>query len=90
MLFMVIENFKYRDAAGIRDRVHSRGRLLPEGVAYYASWIDPASGRCFQIMEAPHTDLLTTWINRWSDLIDFEVVPVVTSSDYWSNPRFTV
>lgn len=33
-----------------------------------------------QLMECDDLSLLMTWIGRWSDLIDFEVVPVVTSS----------
>jgi hypothetical protein len=35
-------------------------------------------------MEAPHLELLTTWVKRRDDLIDFEIIPVLTSSDFWS------
>jgi hypothetical protein len=59
--------------------------MLPEGVTYYASWVDSAGVQCFQLMEAPDSESLTAWINRWSDLIDFEIVPVRTSNDFWSN-----
>jgi hypothetical protein len=58
--------------------------MLPEGVAYHASWVDSSGGRCFQIMEAPHQELLNTWVSRWSDLVEFEIVPVETSGDFWS------
>jgi hypothetical protein len=40
-------------------------------------------GRCYQVMEAASRDLLDVWIGRWSDLVDFEVVPVLTSAEYW-------
>ena len=84
MLFMVIEQFKRSDAGPIGERYRDRGRMLPEGVTYHASWVDAARGRCFQVMEAQHSELLKTWISEWDDLIEFEIIPVVTSSDFWA------
>ena len=43
MLFMVIEHFKDGDPKPILERFVRDGRMLPEGVVYHASWIDPAS-----------------------------------------------
>jgi hypothetical protein len=85
MLFLVIEHFKDDDPRPAGERFRRLGRLLPEGVSYEASWIDPAGARCFQIMEAADRELLQVWIERWADLVEFEVVPVVTSRDYWAN-----
>jgi hypothetical protein len=84
MLFMVIERFKDGNPAPVGDRFKNSGRMLPEGVAYHASWVDGAGGRCFQVMEAPHPELLNLWISHWNDLVDFEIVPVLTSSEFWS------
>ncbi|MFI5105996.1 MAG: DUF3303 domain-containing protein [Terriglobales bacterium] len=84
MLFMVIERFKNGDASPIGERFLRKGRMLPEGVTYHASWMDAAGARCFQIMEAPHADSLNTWVRRWDDLVEFEIVPVLTSSEFWS------
>jgi hypothetical protein len=42
MLFMVIERFKHGDATLIGERFKRRGRMLSEGVAYHASWVDLA------------------------------------------------
>jgi len=58
--------------------------MLPEGVNYRASWVDPATARCFQVMEVSGLELLNTWIRLWEDLIDFEVIPVETSAEFWS------
>lgn len=85
MLFMIIEHFKNRDPKPIGDRFQREGRMLPDGVTYHASWVDPATARCFQIMEAPKQESLNDWINRWNDLIDFEIIPVQKSSDFWSS-----
>jgi len=87
MLFMVIERFKNRDAGPVGERFRRQGRMLPEGVAYHASWMDSSGARCFQIMEAPHVDSLAPWISRWDDLVDFEIVPVLTSADFWSRAQ---
>jgi hypothetical protein len=84
MLFMVIERFKQRDATAIGQRFRQSGRMLPEGVSYHASWVDSEGARCFQVMEAPHSEALNAWVGRWNDLIDFEIVPVVCSADFWA------
>ena len=59
MLFMVIERFKHGNPRLIGERFQRKGRMLPEGVAYHASWVDPAGARCFQVMEAPHAEPIT-------------------------------
>ncbi len=84
MLFMVIERFKEGDVRAVGERFKRSGRMLPDGVTYHASWVDSVGGRCFQVMEAPRSELLDVWVSRWDDLIDFEIVPVQTSSDFWS------
>lgn len=87
MLFMVIERFKGGDAKPVGERFRRSGRMLPEGVTYQASWVDAASARCFQVMEAPRRELLDEWVRRWQDLVDFEIVSVVTSSDFWAQAQ---
>jgi hypothetical protein len=84
MLFMVIERFKNGDAKPIGERFRRDGRMMPEGVVYHASWVDPAGARCFQLMEAANSGSLARWTSRWEDLVEFEVVPVLTSTDFWS------
>jgi hypothetical protein len=84
MLFMVIESYKRGDAQPVGERFRRRGRMMPPGITYHASWVDLAGKRCFQIMEAGDEGLLREWIANWSDLVDFEVIPVMTSVQFWS------
>ena len=35
-------------------------------------------------MEADGVAPLGQWASRWADLADFEIVPVLTSQDYWA------
>lgn len=84
MLFMVIEHFKNQHAGAVGRRFREKGRMLPENVSYRASWVESNGARCFQLMEAPDANALRIWSERWEDLVDFEVVPVVTSDEFWS------
>ena len=58
--------------------------MLPERVSYEVSWLDEAGTRCFQVMTAPDRASLEVWMARWSNLVDFEVVPVLTSKEFWA------
>jgi hypothetical protein len=82
MLFMVIERFGGRAAAAaVYRRFGEKGRMLPEGLSYVSSWVEPDFGRCFQLMECDDPRLLAEWAARWQDLVEFEIVPVVTSAE---------
>lgn len=79
MLFMVVEGFKDGDPEPVYERFRDKGRQLPEGVRYVNSWVSADMTMCFQVMEAPDRARLDEWIDRWRDLVDFEVVEVITS-----------
>jgi hypothetical protein len=81
MLFMVIERFRNRKAEPIYRRFREKGRMLPHGLHYVGSWIETNYDRCFQLMQCDDEQLFVDWIANWSDLMDFEVVPVRTSED---------
>lgn len=87
MLYLVIEHFRGNEVEAIGERFADCGRMLPDGLAYHASWIDPVGMRCYQIMEAPHEGLVTEWCRRWEDLVEFEVIAVVASADFWNDLR---
>jgi len=36
--------------------------------------------RCYQVMECDDRALLEAWMARWNDLVDFEVLPVLSSA----------
>lgn len=79
VLFMVIERFKDGQPRPVYERA-ATGRRMPDGLRYVDSWVEANFARCFQLMECDDLTLLMTWIANWSDLVDFEVVPVVTSA----------
>jgi hypothetical protein len=81
MLYMIIESFRNGDPIPVYRRFRDRGRLMPRGVEYRGSWVADDLKRCFQIMECDNRRLLDEWMEHWSDLVDFEVIPVVTSEE---------
>ena len=80
-LYMVIEHFKNKDPVPVYRRFRDRGRMVPEGLVYLSSWVDQKLERCYQLMETHDRALLDEWMASWSDLVDFEVHPVVTSKE---------
>lgn len=81
MLYMIVEHFKNEDAVPVYQRFKEHGRCAPEGLIYLSSWVDEKLQRCFQLMETEDRSLLDQWIANWTDLVDFEVFPVMTSQE---------
>jgi Protein of unknown function (DUF3303) len=82
MLFMIIERFKDNDMLPIYKRMRDRGRMIPHGLKYIDSWVEPNFSRCFQLMECDDLRLLEQWMLNWRGSgISFEIVPVLTSKE---------
>ena len=81
MLFMVIENFRNQDAKSVYRRFRDQGRMLPDGLTFVSSWVAADLGRCFQVMECDDITLMQRWVAQWSDLVEFEIVPVVSGKE---------
>ena len=80
-LYMVVEHFKQGDPLPVYRRFRDQGRLAPAGLVYISSWVDDRLERCYQLMETEERALLDQWLANWSDLVDFEVYPVMTSKE---------
>jgi len=81
LLYMIVEYFKNQDPTPVYRRFRDRGRLLPEGLEYVSSWVDEKLEHCFQLMETQDLELVNEWIANWSDIVEFEVYPVLSSKE---------
>lgn len=81
MLFLVIEQFRGGDPAPVYRRFAERGRLAPAGLGYRGSWVTSDMSRCYQVMEGADRSLLEQWMAQWDDLVQFEVVEVMTAAE---------
>ena len=79
--YIIIEHFRDGDAVAVYRRFREHGRMVPEGLDYIASWVTPDLTCCYQIMETPNRALLEQWVANWSDLVEFEIRPVITSQE---------
>jgi hypothetical protein len=81
MLYMILERFRNGDPVPVYRRFRDQGRRLPEGLGYVDSWVTVDMTMCYQLMECEDRAILEQWIVGGSDLVDFEVVPVITSAE---------
>ncbi|HET7373285.1 MAG TPA: DUF3303 family protein [Gemmatimonadaceae bacterium] len=81
MQFVIIEKFRGGDPVPVYRRFRDRGRLAPDGLRYVASWVTEDLTRCYQVMECDDRTLLDEWIANWKDIVDFEVIPAMTSAE---------
>lgn len=72
--YMVIETFRPGALEAIYERLHTRGRGLPDGLLFIDSWLAADGSRCFQIMETADPATFEAWKPYWADLVDFEIV----------------
>ncbi len=78
--FLVIERFKNGDAVPVYRRIRDKGRMAPVGLEYVASWVTDDLAVCYQVMKGEKAKV-DQWIAQWQDLIDFEVLPALTSAE---------
>ena len=74
--YMVVENFKADKYDAVYERYAEKGRMLPDGLFYVDSWTSRSANRCFQLMKTDDHSLFATWIESWSDLVDFDVIEI--------------
>ena len=80
MVYMIIERFRAGKVKALYKRFDEKGRMMPEGLTYVNSWIDEKITTCYQVMETDSPGKLDEWISNWKDLVDFEIIPVISSA----------
>ncbi|HLA13892.1 MAG TPA: DUF3303 family protein [Gemmatimonadaceae bacterium] len=81
MQFVIVERFLDGDPVPVYRRLRDQGRLAPAGLRYVESWVSEDLTRCYQVMACEDRALLDEWMAAWRDIVDFEVVPAMTSDE---------
>jgi len=81
MLYMIIEHFHPGKVKKLYQRLDEKGRMFPPGLRYIDSWISEDVTTCYQVMESDSVDKLHEWIGNWNDIVDFEIIPVISSAE---------
>ncbi len=79
--YMIIEHYKPGKTEEIYNRLSEKGRMLPDGVEFVNSWIEDNLQKCYQVMKSETPEKLDEWINNWKDLVDFEIIRVLSSQE---------
>lgn len=80
-LYMVIERNRDGNGTAVYERFRAKGRMAPAGLEYVNSWVTPDRAVCYQVMRTHDRALLEEWMANWSDLVEFEVIEVITSAE---------
>jgi len=63
MLFMIIEKFENADMLPVYRKFRDSGRMLPDGLRYLDSWVEPNFSRCFQLIgRSDDSQSSTKWL----------------------------
>jgi hypothetical protein len=63
-------------------RLRDKDRMLPDGVTFHGSWVEPSFARCFQLMACDDLAKLQAWALQWRGCgVTFEMIPVVPAAE---------
>jgi hypothetical protein len=77
MLFMGVTTWTPEHRNEIVKRMAEKGLMIPEGMKLINQWTDVTGGKSFVLFEANGPDNILAWIYAWSDILKFEVTPVM-------------
>lgn len=80
MQYMIVERFR-QGPTPVYTRFRDKGRQAPDGLTYVSSCVSADGTRCYQLMECDDPSLLEAWMTAWRDIVEFEVVPVISSAE---------
>jgi hypothetical protein len=78
MQFMVSWTFTPDAANAAIERFAETGGLPPDGVKMLGRWHDTAANRGWAVAEADDTAAMGKWTRQWNDLLEFEIVPLMS------------
>ncbi len=74
--YMCIEYFNEGCLDKIYSRLEQKGRMLPDGLYFINSWVNRSENICFQLMKTHDPKLFDIWMEKWSDLVTFQLFEV--------------
>jgi hypothetical protein len=77
MLFHVSHELSSENREAAQNRFKETGGLPPEGVEMIGRWHCAEGLRGFVLAETSDAVAIATWLQDWTDLLTFEVTPVV-------------
>ena len=79
MLYMTIATWKTDKRDAIIKRLLEKGRMRPKGQKVIGEWNACGGGRMFSVTEGVDDASMMQVVLAWSDLMEFEIIPVMDS-----------
>jgi len=81
MLFMIVYTYEPEQRNETTKRRLHQQRVIPEGMKVIGEWSFLGGGRGFMVLEVQDSKLLLKAFSAWSDLLKFEVFPVIETEE---------
>ena len=82
MLFHVHYAYSTEDRDAVHERFKATGGVPPAGVTMLGRWHDAGGNRGFLVADSGDIDAVAGWLHEWSDLLSFEITPVLTDEAF--------
>jgi len=77
MLFVVTWEIPSSNRDAVSERFMKTGGPPPEGVKMIGRWHTLGTGEGTLVCESGDPDAIANWIQQWSDLMKFQITPVI-------------
>jgi len=86
MLFMTIFTYQPEKRNEVIKRRLEKGSLVPQGMQVIGEWSDVGGGRVFRLVRVESSIAAVAATGAWSDLGQYEIVPVMDSEEALRHP----
>lgn len=84
MHFMIQYTIAPENRNAAQTRFKETGGLPPKGATMIKRWHSAQGGRGFLIAESADGVAIARWTQAWSDLLEFEVTPIIDDEQMMS------
>lgn len=81
MLFHITYEFLPSERDDAQRRFKATGAPPPNSVAMHGRWHSAAGHLGFVVAESSSTVAIARWMQDWTDLLSFEITPVLTDEE---------
>lgn len=81
MRFHITYEFVPQERNQAQQRFKETGAPPPAGVTMHGRWHSAAGCKGFMIAESTDAVAISKWTQEWTDLISFEITPVLTDEE---------
>ena len=81
MLFHITYEFSPLERTSAQKRFKETGAPPPEGVTMHGRWHSAAGHIGFLVAESSDTIAIARWMQSWTDLLTFDITPVLTDEE---------